>query len=88
MVFILEYTISSNIKKLLTDDFLNEFLYQLIRITGISPYDFADEGIDICQEPVVGMLHLERLVLTRKIRNYLTIEIRWNGMIQTFLIQK
>lgn len=42
----IEYTIPSNIKNLITDDFLNEFLYQLIRITGISPYDFADEGIE------------------------------------------
>lgn len=41
----IEYTIPSNIKNLITDDFLNEFLYQLIRITGISPYDFADDGI-------------------------------------------
>lgn len=40
-----EYTIPSNIKNLITDDFLNEFLYQLIRITGISPYDFVDDGI-------------------------------------------
>ena len=43
----IEYTIPSDIKILITDDFLNEFLYQLIRITGISPYDFADDGIDI-----------------------------------------
>lgn len=42
----IEYTIPSNIKNLITDDFLNEFLYQLIRITGISSYDFADEGIE------------------------------------------
>lgn len=42
----IEYTIPSDIKILITDDFLNEFLYQLIRIAGISPYDFADEGIE------------------------------------------
>lgn len=42
----IEYTIPSDIKILITDDFLNEFLYQLIRITGISPYDFADDGIE------------------------------------------
>lgn len=42
----IEYTIPSNIKNLITDDFLNDFLYQLIRITGISPYDFSDDGIE------------------------------------------
>ena len=36
----IEYTIPSDIKILITDDFLNEFLYQLIRIAGISPYDY------------------------------------------------
>lgn len=42
----IEYTIPIDIKNLISDGFLNEFLYQLIRITGISPYDFADEGIE------------------------------------------
>ena len=46
----IEYTIPSDIKILITDDFLNEFLYQLIRIAGISPYDFADEGIEYVTE--------------------------------------
>ena len=64
----IEYAIPLDIKILITDDFLNEFLYQLIRIT--------------------GMQRLERLVLTQIIRNYLIIEIHWNGMIQIFLIQK
>lgn len=42
----IEYTIPSDIKILITDRFLKEFLYQIIRIAGISPYDFADEGIE------------------------------------------
>ena len=45
----IEYTIPIDIKNLISDGFLNEFLYQLIRITGISPYDFADDGIEYTQ---------------------------------------
>lgn len=40
-----EYIIPEDIKNLITDDFLKEFLYQLVRISGLSPYDFADDTI-------------------------------------------
>lgn len=39
----IEYTIPEEIRSLITDKFLKEFLYQLIRISGLSPYDFADD---------------------------------------------